>query len=639
MSHSNPDAEGFKAHFDTLEIDAETLSMPGDATIVPGPQTDERRATLDTLPRLYFSDEADAGDAPADLEFLGTLGVGGMGLVRLARQHPLMRRVAVKTLKNHSKSAAEQLLSEAFVTGHLEHPNVVPVYHLGRDYRGDPVLVMKRVEGRSWLDLLHQTHSAHEDDEAHDLDWHLNTLLQVCNALRLAHSKGIIHRDLKPENVMVGNFGEVYLLDWGIAISTGDLPGLPRREDAHGLAGTPGCMAPEMTRDDASEIDERTDVFLLGALLHEILTGAPRHTGDTTFELMRSAYYAEPYSYDESIPTALGEIANRACAREKPDRYQSVDTFRDAIEAYLDHRESITLTEEASRRLKELQNLLDSEATETDKVHDVFGESRFGFQQALRMWPENEDAQLGLDDSLRLMIDFYLDHDNPLAAAALQREMHRFDPDIEARITQLRRKLREQEEQVEKLRGRAHDFDLRIAARSRSIIAFVLGIFWMFSALYWGVSPDETGALPELHRENVESVLKHLVVVSVLVLLFRKRVLSNAVNRRVIALLFMLLIGMATMRTVFWLDATAEIALVHTAEIILYIFVVWSCGMLTDLKIGALSIFFAGALVVSTVWPHLQNHAIAVADFLTLTGIAWIWWPRKKPDKGSPDTE
>lgn len=632
MSHLNLDEEGFRTHFDTLEIDADTLAMPGDATIVPGPKTDQRRATLDTLPRLYFGDEADVGDAPADLEFLGTLGVGGMGLVRLARQHPLMRQVAVKTLKNHSSSAAEQLLSEAFVTGHLEHPNVVPVYHLGRDYRGDPVLVMKRVEGRSWLDLLHRTHSAHED-EAHDLDWHLNTLLQVCNALRLAHSKGIIHRDLKPENVMVGNFGEVYLLDWGIAISTGDLPGLPRREDAHGLAGTPACMAPEMTRDDASEIDERTDVFLLGALLHEILTGAPRHKGDTTFELMRSAYYARPYSYDESIPAALGEIANKACAREKTDRYQSVDTFRDAIEAYLDHRESITLTEEASRRLEELQKLLESEE-ETDKIHDVFGESRFGFQQALRMWPENEDAQVGLDDSLRRMIDFYLDHDNPLAAAALQREMHRFDPDIETRITAIRRKIREQEEQIKKLEGRAREFDLRTAARSRSIIAFILGVFWMFSALYWGVSPDDTTALPELHWDNIESVLRHLVVVSVLVLIFRKRVLSNVVNRRIMALLFMLLTGMATMRTIFWLDGTVDIILVHHIEIVLYIFVVWSCGILTDLKICALSIFFVAALVVGIVWPQFQTYAIALADFLTLAGLAWIWWPRDDSDEG-----
>lgn len=129
---------------------------------------------------------------------------------------------------------------------------MVPVHNLGRNLTGDPLLVMKRIQGVSWLKILQDPELA--PVASPDLAWHIHILIQVANALRIAHRRQIVHRDIKPENIMIGEFGEVYLMDWGLALYLGDVeenPYLPRRDSASGLAGTPAYMAPEMTLDEA----------------------------------------------------------------------------------------------------------------------------------------------------------------------------------------------------------------------------------------------------------------------------------------------------------------------------------------------------------------------------------------------------
>src|SRR5204863_2462534 len=138
----------------------------------------------------------------------GRLGEGGMGTVDRALQRSLGREVAIKRVRDRraGDGAVRALLAEARVAGSLEHPNVVPIHALGRDAGGDPALVMKRVEGVSWSALIHDpAHPRWSDLPRDRLRWHLETLMQVCNAIELAHSRGIIHRDLKPNNVMIGS--------------------------------------------------------------------------------------------------------------------------------------------------------------------------------------------------------------------------------------------------------------------------------------------------------------------------------------------------------------------------------------------------------------------------------------------------
>ena len=181
----------------------------------------------------------------------------------------------------------ERLLREAWVTGVLEHPNIVPVHDLVLDEQGMPRLVMKRIEGVEWGALIADEAQVRSRFGARrPLYWHLDVLRSVCNALEYAHSRGIIHRDIKPENVMVGGFGEVYVLDWGIALALDGRYGqrLDKTSDEERLAGTPRYAAPEMVLPEAGGQGVHTDVYLLGATLFHAVVGRGPHQGDSLAE-------------------------------------------------------------------------------------------------------------------------------------------------------------------------------------------------------------------------------------------------------------------------------------------------------------------------------------------------------------------
>ena len=156
---------------------------------------------------------------------------------------------------------------------------------------------MKRIEGDTILDLITPVGVHGSTDSDVSLRKLLNVLRQVCNGLEYAHSKGVIHRDIKPENIMVGSFGEVYILDWGIAVSNFDLLSFPMH-----LLGRQSYIAPEMLSGNPRDVDARTDVYLLGTTLHHILTGEVRHTGDSIRAVLEAAKVSAPYRYDSKHP-------------------------------------------------------------------------------------------------------------------------------------------------------------------------------------------------------------------------------------------------------------------------------------------------------------------------------------------------
>jgi hypothetical protein len=186
----------------------------------------------------------------AALVFEGELGRGGMGVVHLATQTSVGRKVAVK--RQWPASGLEgtvSLLHEAWITGAVEHPHIVPLYDVATDALGQPLVVLKCIDGTSWRALLGDEAAVRRQYGVVDVQaWHLRTLMQVATAVHFAHQRGIVHRDIKPENVMLGGPGEVYLVDWGIARAfdaTVDAR-LPRLDAREGLVGTPAYMAPEM---------------------------------------------------------------------------------------------------------------------------------------------------------------------------------------------------------------------------------------------------------------------------------------------------------------------------------------------------------------------------------------------------------
>ncbi len=226
---------------------------------------------------------------PGRYELGEEVGRGGMGAVLRARDPHLNRELAVKVLRGGGEpESLRRFVEEAQVCSQLQHPGIVPVHDLGRLEDGRPFFAMKLVQGRTLAELLRK-----RAQPADDLPRFLDIFGQVCQAVGYAHSRGVIHRDLKPSNVMVGAFGEVQVMDWGLAkvlrphergaaafSAVRTVRSASGDESREGQAmGTPAYMAPEQARGEVDSLDERADVFGLGAILCEILTGRPPFAG------------------------------------------------------------------------------------------------------------------------------------------------------------------------------------------------------------------------------------------------------------------------------------------------------------------------------------------------------------------------
>ena len=388
---------------------------------------------------MYNNDDIEEGYLPeislahsesntqGELEIQEMLSRGGMGCIMLGLQRSFGRKVAVKRLPEETRSeikARRQLLDEGKLTGLLEHPNIVPVHTLGKLQDDEPLMIMKRVEGSSWTVLIEDPHHpSWQNFHDEPIVRHLNIMKKVCHALEFAHSKGIAHLDIKPDNVMIGDFGEVYLLDWGAAADLSELDELARSE----VVGSPSYIAPEQLHGKGAS-SFRTDVFLLGATLHEVLMGEPRHMGTDLQETLRKALTVKPFAYPKEVSSELAQIANRACMAAQEDRYESVRAFREAIEDYLRHRGAHKLYATASKKLdaffqllSELQKRANREIGERElrSVYDLFSQSRFGFEQTLQEWPTHPTAHARLQSCIELMIRFELHMYNPGAAKVL----------------------------------------------------------------------------------------------------------------------------------------------------------------------------------------------------------------------------
>ena len=345
----------------------------------------------------------DAGGGLTRYELLDELGRGGMGVVHRARQTSLRREVAIKRLTGDADPG--RFVSEALVTGVLDHPNIVPVHELGQDAGGDLFLAMKMVGGRTWDALLHpKTDEDRERAGAMTREDHLGLLVTVCNAIAFAHSRGFIHRDLKPENVMVGEFGEVLVMDWGIALDVSDQPDpqprAPHKTTIRGPAGTPSYMAPEMAEGQGERLGPATDVYLLGAMLHEVLTGAPPHTGSSLMAVLLAAAKSEPKRYPASVPAPLADICRRAMARDIAARTPTVRAFQSELEDYLRHHKSVVVSDAADVEAARLAGLpAPTTDAERDERYGRFSELAARYEQALEMWYENQAAAAGARQS------------------------------------------------------------------------------------------------------------------------------------------------------------------------------------------------------------------------------------------------
>jgi len=372
--------------------DSEAPTLAGDGPAAPGPLEDTARGVRERLDLPTMSDDLPlwpgAGAAPpplptsvdpglpamqladdderVSLEQAGRYtvkkvhGRGGQARVLLAFDEHIGRDVAIKELltepgRDGSGSVPSSLrstpgmvrfLREARVTAQLEHPNIVPVHEVGRREDGTLYYTMRFVRGETLAKKLKSCRGLSERLKLLGAFWDL------CNAIAYAHSRGVVHRDIKPENVMVGEFGETVLLDWGIAKVKGqkDIRARDLEKDlrlmhqgggktSDGTAiGTPSYMSPEQARGEIDAIDERSDVWGLGAVLYEILTGQPPFPGDVAMEIIARVGRDPVRPVAEVCPAApreLSAICEKALRREPAQRYQSAREFAAEINAYM----------------------------------------------------------------------------------------------------------------------------------------------------------------------------------------------------------------------------------------------------------------------------------------------------------------
>jgi eukaryotic-like serine/threonine-protein kinase len=254
-----------------------------------------------------------------------------MGSVTSVDDPVIGRRVALKRLRPElagDDHAVAKFIEEARVTGQLEHPNVVPIYDLGEG-TAEPFIVMQLVDGRSLAQVLAESAVPEPGGETVDLlQRFVQIVLRVCDALSFAHSRGVFHCDVKPDNIMVGEHGQVYLMDWGVAVTN---------QASEGFGGTVAYMAPEQLTGNSADVDARTDVFGLGGVLFEILTGAAPNEGKAVLATARgqNTLKFSPRALWERLPPELCRIAGKALAPKPYARYQSVAELRHDLERFL----------------------------------------------------------------------------------------------------------------------------------------------------------------------------------------------------------------------------------------------------------------------------------------------------------------
>ena len=435
---SKKDAEDWDAIVGAAHGDSSVLSPAIDRTF--SDMQLERLRKCDVAPLKSDPEKA------SDYRLVRKLGQGGMGDVFVARQGSLDRLLALKLLKPlpekkriqlskagkldaFKEERRQQFLSEAIVTGDLDHPNIVPIHDVGVTSKNEIFYSMKRVLGTPWSDVIHEK----------SRDENLEILLKACDAVGFAHTRGVVHRDIKPENIMLGDFGVVMVMDWGLALPTSGYDKPSSMFATSGLGGTPAFMAPEMATGPLDKIGPASDIYLFGATLFMIVTGKAPHQAKNITECLRAVRLNKIRQVDEAHRGELFDIALKAMATDVKDRYQDIASFQAAIREYRSHSESISL---AARAFGDL-----SQGRENQTYAD-FSRAAFRFEESVKSWDGNRKAHDGLAQTKVAHAEAaYGKGDFDFGLSLLDEE----NPEHASLITKLREGLKERELRTSRL--------------------------------------------------------------------------------------------------------------------------------------------------------------------------------------------
>ena len=416
-----------------------------------------------------------------DLDIGKTLGEGGMGIVHSALQNSMGRHVAIKEVRNEVSSphTIKTLLQEAWITGFLEHPNIVPIYDISKNKRDEPIILMKQISGNDWAEFFKNPRLVQERNVTHDiLMWHFDVFDQVSNAVHYAHSRGIIHRDLKPDNIMIGNYGEVYVLDWGIAIALDDRHSswIPRASEARRTTGSPWYMAPEMIGGDGHKLSIQTDIYLLGAILYELVTGSPPHKGSALPEILQSIPDFKP-EFPDHVSSSLQEIISKALSKDPKDRHDDVEQLRMEIQRYKEYRELKRIENNIQIEIDSLDAHL-KQNSEQNMIYEHYFSARFGVEQIRKH--HLDTSSFSIEDDFHkislLIIEWELENNRPDSAKLAMASLLKDEPEYHEKISQA---LTEKDNQAKDLRKLEVAYSKTIGVRTRFFVMFLVVIGWI----------------------------------------------------------------------------------------------------------------------------------------------------------------
>ncbi|MFT3713216.1 MAG: protein kinase [Archangium sp.] len=526
----------------------------------PDLQRQIARLSATVAPTFVANGEAPTALGERALRLGELLGRGGMANVHSAWQPHLGREVAVKTLRATDDTQAHtRLVHEARLTGWLEHPAVVPVHDLVEE-NGQWCVVMKRIEGLPWARLMLMPDEVRSRFELEPLDWHVTVAIAVCRALQFAHQRGVIHRDVKPANVMIGRFGEVYLLDWGIAglLAPDAMGQLPCVHDGP-EAGTPAFMAPEQLT-SGGKLGPRTDVYLAAGCLFQALTGrAP--FAEATLDKRHANVLLEP-ALDVSEPLELVDIVRRGLRADAEQRFSSADELRRALEGFLRHRDARRLVASATTRAASANKAWDAKDWAEGERAAI--EAEFGYRAALELWPEDEATQRSREALQARRVRVAVEQGEVRAASYL---LAGVASPPERLVNEVRAAVRAEEDERQRLEALSQARDRRVGLTAKRGFLAVFGLVW---AVFWCVVAARP---PETTRPFSVFFGVTLLVGLGITLASRRTLLSHARNREMMLLQLVLLLGSLGV------SLGAEVMTLRVDAALVLLMLVWSLAM------------------------------------------------------------
>ena len=394
----------------------------------------------------------------SDLIVQELLGAGGMGMVFQGTQSCLNREVAFKISRNYQSltpALLAQIGHEAQITAQLSHARIPPVYLLAITPKGEPIQVMKKIEGVAWSQLLDDVHHPFWDQIdmgelgegpldpfvpihvkcKYRMSFHLQILLAVSEAMAYVHTQGVIHRDLKPENIMVGVYGEVHILDWGVAVYLDLMHDTSDQHKTHpqkisgieeALVGTPLYMPPEMASKDIERQGPWTDVFQLGAILYQMWTGSYiyDHEVKSLSDVFQQIERAEINPIPDNIPREAKALLRDALTFHTEERVPDAQSFAKRVQMLIHTLESCKMEQRGRDLLDEVRSLFNQPEPRSSQAKASYHQSldrkldkaRYFFWSASLMWPDNLTAREGINEVLKLWVPHLISR-NDIASA------------------------------------------------------------------------------------------------------------------------------------------------------------------------------------------------------------------------------